>query len=588
MEAQDAALAQAVQEHKSSAAPKEKSSRRFDKQFRKQLLRCLALCASLAVLCGVVELGRSLAVLLHSGTEQVALMTQRDQVWREAYGLAAQSMESDPAQAKEQLDIAIETDPARSEAYMLRGDAWLAMGESEEHYQAALADYKTAVDLEPTQAHSQKLSDAREARDLWEKWNEAYTKGCGLLEEDAAAAVEQFTAAIGLDPSRDAAYLQRAAAYEQLGKTTKALRDYRTAAGKRPTAAAYLGVVDLSLYSAAWDDAIEALETGIQTVDLAERTVLEKRLAAMENAEIYNRAGEVCVTQSFYENGQLEDRTFINPRTRYEKTFSYDRNGEQISHIVQGYDEFGHEISFTSYDAQGSILEYYEKDYSRDGSLLCAYREFDEECRLKKSERYYYDDSRKLTSTSIDEYDEQENVIKSTYIPEHGETSERTFTYNAQGQCIQEVYTSDAGNVQTWKKEYNDAGNVLKEIVYYGEELSWIYNYTYDSQQRLIRETMETGDGEFWGADEYSYNSLGDLEKELHYSRDMELVSYEIHTYETDGNGNRQILGEKIWHYDGDGTLLYYECLEEDPSDPANLYRFNHYNPDGTPHNLLS
>ena len=99
---------------------------------------------------------------------------------------------------------------------------------------------------------------------------------------------------------------------------------------------------------------------------------------------------------------------------------------------------------------------------------------------------------------------------------------------------------------------------------------------------------METGDGECWGADEYSYNSVGDLEKELHYSRDMELVSYEIHTYETDGNGNRQILGEKIWHYDGDGTLLYYECLEEDPSDPANLYRFNHYNPDGTPRNLLS
>lgn len=589
MEAQDAALAQAVQEHKSSAAPKEKSSRRFDKQFRKQLLRCLALCASLAVLCGVVELGRSLAVLLHSGTEQVALMTQRDQVWREAYGLAAQSLESDPALAKEQLDIAIETDPTRSAAYILRGDAWLAMGESEEHYQAALADYKTAVDLEPTQAHNQKLSDAREARDLWEKWNEAYTKGCGLLEEDAAAAVEKFTAAIGLDPTRDAAYLQRAAAYEQLGKTTEALRDYRTAAGKRPTAAAYLGVVDLSLYSAAWDDAIEALETGIQTVDLAERTVLEKRLAAMENAEIYNRAGEVCVTQSFYENGQLEERIFINPRKNSKVTFAYDGDGKQIKHIVQGYDEFGHEISFASYDVQGSILEYYEKDYSRDGSLLCTYREYDEECQLRRSEDYWYDDSKELSATITDEYDSQGNVVKSWCDDlETGESTVTTYTYNAQGQCTQEYYISNLYSSQTWIKEYNDAGSLLKETVYYGEELSWIYDYTYDSQQRLIRKTMETADGEFWGADEYSYDSLGDLEKELHYSSNMELVSYEIHTYEADENGGRQFLGEKIWHYNGDGTLLYYECLEEDPSDPANSYRFNHYNPDGTPHNLLS
>ena len=335
-------------------------------------IRCLALCASLAVLCGVVELGRSLAVLLHSGTEQVALMTQRDQAWREAYGLAAQSLESDPALAKEQLDIAIETDPARSEAFMLRGDAWLAMGESGEHYEAALADYQAAVDLEPTQAHNQKLSDAREARDLWEEWNEAYTKGCGLLEEDAAAAVEQFTAAIGLDPSRDAAYLQRAAAYEQLGRTTAALEGLSVLPQANvPQSAAYLGVADLSLYSAAWDDAIEALETGIQTVDPAERTVLENRLAAMENAEIYNRAGEVCVTQSFYETGQLEERTFINPRKNSKVTFAYDGDGKQIKHIVQGYDEFGHEISFASYDAQGSILEYYDRAYSRDGSLLC-------------------------------------------------------------------------------------------------------------------------------------------------------------------------------------------------------------------------
>ena len=79
-------------------------------------------------------------------------------------------------------------------------------------------------------------------------------------------------------------------------------------------------------------------------------------------------------------------------------------------------------------------------------------------------------------------------------------------------------YISNLYSSQTWIKEYNDAGSLLKETVYYGDELSWIYDYTYDSQQRLIRKTMETGGGEFWGADEYSYDSLGDLEKELHYS----------------------------------------------------------------------
>lgn len=477
IQAQVAALAQQVQAHKRSVRPKEKRGRRLGKQGRKRLIRCLALCASLAVLYGVVELGRSLAVILHSGTEQVALMAQRDRAWREAYGLASQLLELDPAQAKEQLDIAIETDPTRSEAYMLRGDTWLAMGESEEHYQAALADYKTAADLEPTQAHNQKLSAATEARDLWKKWNEAYTKGCGLLEEDAAAAVEQFTAAIELDSTRDAAYLQRAAAYEQLGKTTAALEDYQTATDNRPTAAAYLGVVDLSLYSAAWDDAIKALETGIQTVNSEERAILEERLAAMENAEIYNRAGEVCVTQSFYESGQLEERTFINPRKNSKETFAYDGDGKQIKHIDQGYDEFGHEISFTSYDAQGSILEYYDRAYSRDGSLLCEYREFDEEGRLRKSEDYWYDDSKELFATITDEYDSQGNVVKSWCDDlETGESTVTTYTYNAQGQCTQKYYISNLYSSQTWIKEYNDAGSLLKETVYYDDELSWIYN----------------------------------------------------------------------------------------------------------------
>ena len=67
--------------------------------------------------------------------------------WQEQYDLGVRYLsEGNYEEAIIAFTAAIEIDPNRAEAYVGRGDAYVASGETEENLAAALADYEAAME----------------------------------------------------------------------------------------------------------------------------------------------------------------------------------------------------------------------------------------------------------------------------------------------------------------------------------------------------------------------------------------------------------------------------------------------------------
>ena len=74
-----------------------------------------------------------------------------EEQWQEQYDLGVRYLsEGNYEEAIIAFTAAIEIDPNRAEAYVGRGDAYIASGETEENLAAALADYEAALDLDET------------------------------------------------------------------------------------------------------------------------------------------------------------------------------------------------------------------------------------------------------------------------------------------------------------------------------------------------------------------------------------------------------------------------------------------------------
>lgn len=71
--------------------------------------------------------------------------------WQEQYDLGVRYLEEGSyEEAIIAFTAAIEIDPKRAEAYVGRGDAYIAFGETEENLAAAQADYERAIELDET------------------------------------------------------------------------------------------------------------------------------------------------------------------------------------------------------------------------------------------------------------------------------------------------------------------------------------------------------------------------------------------------------------------------------------------------------
>ena len=127
--------------------------------------------------------------------------------WQEQYDLGVRYLsEGNYEEAIIAFTAAIEIDPNRAEAYVGRGDAYVASGENAENLNAALSDYEAALELDNT------------ILPAWLSTGEIHVS-LGNYED----AIEAYNRALELDPTQAEIYLNIAECYIALDDTYSAM-----------------------------------------------------------------------------------------------------------------------------------------------------------------------------------------------------------------------------------------------------------------------------------------------------------------------------------------------------------------------------
>ena len=130
-----------------------------------------------------------------------------EEQWQEQYDLGVRYLsEGNYEEAIIAFTAAIEIDPNRAEAYVGRGDAYVASGENAENLNAALSDYEAALELDNT------------ILSAWLSTGEIHVS-LGNYED----AIEAYNRALELDPSQAEIYLNIAECYAVLGDLPTAI-----------------------------------------------------------------------------------------------------------------------------------------------------------------------------------------------------------------------------------------------------------------------------------------------------------------------------------------------------------------------------
>lgn len=120
--------------------------------------------------------------------------------------------------------------------------------------------------------------------------------------------------------------------------------------------------------------------------------------------------------------------------------------------------------------------------------------------------------------------------------------------------------------------EYDEEGRVIRQTDYSWQSPTSIYDYSYDSAGNLIKEVYSSGDGSLVRETEYTYDTAGNLMHELSHTNGE--MQYEI-AYTYDANG-RLLTSTAL---DANGALRH--AVEHTYGEDGRLERTEHISGDG-------
>lgn len=298
----------------------------------------------------------------------------------------------------------------------------------------------------------------------------------------------------------------------------------------------------------------------------------------------YNAKGDIT-RKCYFLSGNLVDDTSLE--------YTYDDNGRKTKIVTITahsttteeftYNETGDVVKNTRKSADYTTEYVYEYTYSSD----CAVEVKRENLNSWKN------------NALTEEYDDHGNLT----LRELGDSSEKyEYTYDENGFIIKKTSTvtgmEHLSGYENKTVEYtNDKnGNVLKAVSVKENGIEDITEYTYDSENRILKETRSKGYGdniEVYHTDEFTYDKYGNILTE-YTKRDSTEKSYTYeYTYDEKGN----ILEKKKngtpvvkYTYDSNGNRLtvssfadgdYYLSTERTYDSNGILIKAVKYNPNG-------
>ena len=230
-----------------------------------------------------------------------------------------------------------------------------------------------------------------------------------------------------------------------------------------------------------------------------------------------------------YVNGKPADKGYRSTVTKYDtkgnviEITNYSSDGKLISTLTYRYDNRGNPVSFERSDDKREVKIRQLTVYDAAGNKI---REsgFNGSAQFPYSHSFTYDATGRLTEVK---YMENNALVERRAFKYTGNKTEvsifdgndqLTFrqesTYTEKGMLLSEVRTGGANNavVQSLNMQHNSAGDLTEEVKKRADnKLEYQKLYQYDKNNRPIKVETVNLDGTKFVANEYQYNSNGDL-----------------------------------------------------------------------------
>ena len=325
--------------------------------------------------------------------------------WQEQLDLGMKYLEElDYEQAILAFTKAIEIDPKQAEAYIARGGAYIASGETADNLAAALADYEAVLSFDEANPDAWLgLADVYIRMGEYDKALEILQKALEKSENSQAVAdkIAEMESGSITDSSGN---LRRMNGYDENGMLAWYHQYTYNASGQ---------MASVTSYDAA----------GGQTGHVDQAYDGEGR--CLVSYTYYTYTGQVMRLEHVYESdgsikslyydptGELDSYEIfrMDEKGRNIRTEAYDINGELTAYYLYVYDDTDDWTRMDWYDSEGNPMGSTEQIYNSSGQ--CTERlYYDSLGSLTDREVYFYDEAGQCTGREI--YDGDGNLIRST------------------------------------------------------------------------------------------------------------------------------------------------------------------------------
>ena len=313
------------------------------------------------------------------------------------------------------------------------------------------------------------------------------------------------------------------------------------------------------------------------------------------NNDLFSKSG--FAAKNYITQYVLVEETYHSTNGGFydDRTYTYDKNGRLLS------DEAIDDSTYYTYDSKGNVIQtvyrgsgsndfYRNYTFDKNGNLASMSNSSEDWGEYTRS--FTYDNSGRLVKEIYEDEDEydydedeeyknypsiytykysQDGLLYKVTCKENDKTvSEKTYNYDEKGRLFEAVFLEDEKSKKIYSYVYDAVGNLVRETKDSDDGYDeYEYEYTYDSNSRLIKENgREYADWTYVST--YKYGSNGKIKKEVYKnSEDYEAItsySYdskgrlskvtvkgqytEKYTYDKNGNNT------KIVRNDSDGNTV--------------------------------
>ncbi len=274
----------------------------------------------------------------------------------------------------------------------------------------------------------------------------------------------------------------------------------------------------------------------------------------------------------------------------YENKYVYDSDGN-LKHEIWGEAkctiDFAHSIDFAYSDDKkllkkelifsGGNKQVYDYTYDSSGRVTLSKSITNDDDRLYSETKIFYDsDGNVVKEITTDSNNKQ---IVTDFVYKNGLEKKRTVSYSDSMFKREYSYEYDSKGRKIKQNYINQYGDLVTTVFFYDEFDNEIFEFVYDSEERIIEKIILNYSREFW---QYAANNGKLLKHKISSEQRCHSEEYE---YDTNGNLTKEIVcyddGKKSCtesFYDDNNNLIKHIVTATDGNSVVHQYEYDSTN----------